>query len=81
VIQPLFDTRGLLDVLVEWGAAAGDPAAVAAVTAAVAAAKVVPAPATAAPVPSTRVAYHYLRAAWAARLAVPPGTPAFEAVS
>ena len=79
VIQPLFDTRGLLDVLVEWGAAAGDPAAMAAVTAAVAAAKVVPAPATAAPVPSTRAAYHYLRAAWAARLAVPPATPAFEA--
>ncbi len=28
VIQPLFDTRGLLDVVVEWAAAVGDPAAV-----------------------------------------------------
>ena len=37
VIQPLFDTRGLLDVLVEWGAAVGDPAALAAVAAATAA--------------------------------------------
>ena len=33
VIQPLFDTRGLLDLLVEWGAAVGDPAAFAAVKA------------------------------------------------
>jgi LCP family protein required for cell wall assembly len=34
VIQPLFDTRGLLDLLLEWGAAAGDQAAAAAVAAA-----------------------------------------------
>ena len=65
VIQPLFDTRGLLDVLVEWGAAAGDPAALAAVTAASAAAAKAPVPATAAPAPSPSVAWHYLRAAWA----------------
>jgi molybdopterin-containing oxidoreductase family iron-sulfur binding subunit len=78
VIQPLFDTRGLLDVLVELGAAVGDPAAMAAVTAAAAAAKVVPAPASAAPAPPTSAAYHYLRAAWAARLGLDAATPAFE---
>ena len=44
VIQPLFDTRGLLDILVEWGAAVGDPAALAAVTAASAAAAKAPVP-------------------------------------
>ena len=79
VIQPLFDTRGLLDVLVEWGAAVGDPAAVAAVAAAVAAPRRRPPSFTAAPAPSTSVAWHYLRAAWAARLAVDPATPAFDA--
>ncbi len=78
VIQPLHDTRGLLDVLVEWGAAAGDPAALAAVTEAVAAAAKAPVPATAAPASSPSAAWHYLRAAWAARLAIAPATPAFE---
>jgi molybdopterin-containing oxidoreductase family iron-sulfur binding subunit len=79
VIQPLFDTRGLLDVLVEWGAALGDPAALAAVTAAAtSAAAPAPAPATAAPAPSPSVAYRYLRAAWAGRLALDVATPAFE---
>jgi molybdopterin-containing oxidoreductase family iron-sulfur binding subunit len=79
VIQPLFDTRGLLDVLVEWGAALGDPAALAAVAAAAAsAAAPVPAPATAAPAPSLSAAYRYLRAAWAARFALDAATPAFE---
>ena len=79
VIQPLHDTRGLLDVLVEWGAAAGDPTALAAATAATAAAAKVPLPATAAPALSPSPAWHYLRAAWAARLAIDPATPAFEA--
>ena len=79
VVQPLFDTRGLLDVLVEWGAAAGDPPAAAAVAAAMTAAKAAPAPATAAPAPSPSAAFHYLRAAWARRLAVDPATPAFDA--
>jgi molybdopterin-containing oxidoreductase family iron-sulfur binding subunit len=79
VIQPLFDTRGLLDVLVEWGAAVGDPGAVAAVTAAVASAAKAPVPATAAPARSPSTAWHSLRAAWAARLAADPATPAFEA--
>ena len=79
VIQPLFDTRGLLDVLVDWGTAAGDTAALAAVTAAAAAATTVPVPATAAPVPSPSVAYHYLRAAWAARFGMEPASPAFDA--
>ena len=79
VIQPLFDTRGLLDLLVEWGAAVGDPTALAAATAAVAAAKTTPPPASAAPVPSSSLAWHYLRAAWASRLAVAEGTAAFEA--
>jgi len=79
VIQPLYDTRGLLDLLVEWGAAAGDPAAVAAATAAVAAASTPPAPGTAAPSPSPSLAWHFLRAAWAPRLGLDPGTAAFEA--
>ena len=79
VIQPLFDTRGLLDILVEWAAAAGDAAALAAVTAASASAAKAPVPATAAPAPSPSVAWHYLRAAWGARLALDPATPAFEA--
>ena len=79
VIQPLHDTRGLLDVLIEWAAAAGDPPALAAVTAAVAAAAKAPIPATAAPAPSPRAAWHYLRGGWAARLAIDPATPAFEA--
>ena len=77
VIQPLFDTRGLLDVLVEWGAALGVPALVTASTAATA--KVpVPASATAAPPPNTSLAWHYLRAQWAARMGMEPGTPAFD---
>ncbi len=79
VIQPLFDTRGLLDVLVEWGAAMGDPAAVAAVTAASAAAASVPAPATGATPRSASAAWHYLRAAWSIRLGLDPATPAFDA--
>jgi Fe-S-cluster-containing dehydrogenase component/anaerobic selenocysteine-containing dehydrogenase len=79
VIQPLFDTRGLLDLVVSWGAAVGDGAAVAAVAAAAKAAQTTPAPNTAAPAPSPSVAWHYLRAAWANRLAVGPATPAFEA--
>jgi Fe-S-cluster-containing dehydrogenase component/anaerobic selenocysteine-containing dehydrogenase len=78
VIQPLFDTRGLLDLLVEWAAAAGDQPATAAVVAAAAAAGKAPAPNTAAPLPSPSVAFHYLRAAWAARLALEPATPSFE---
>jgi Fe-S-cluster-containing dehydrogenase component/anaerobic selenocysteine-containing dehydrogenase len=79
VIQPLFDTRGLLDLLIEWGAAVGDPAAAAAVASAAKAVKTTPAPNTAAPAPSPSVAWHYLRATWASRLAVDPATPAFEA--
>ena len=78
VVQPLFDTRGLLDLLVEWGAAAGDPAATAAVSAASAAATRAPVPASAAPATSPSAAWHYLRAAWATRLALDPATPAYE---
>ncbi len=78
VIQPLFDTHGLLDLLVEWGASAGDPAALAAVNAAAAARAKVPASASAAPATSPSLAWHFLRAAWAARLALDPATPAFE---
>ncbi|MGE5199900.1 MAG: 4Fe-4S dicluster domain-containing protein, partial [Rhodospirillaceae bacterium] len=77
VIQPLFDTRGLLDVIVEWGAAAGDPAALAAVTA-VTTTPPPPAPSTGAPATSLSTAWRYLRAAWAARFALDPGTPAFD---
>ena len=79
VIQPLFDTRGLLDLVVEWAGAAGDPDALAAVRAAVASAAKAPDPKTAAPAPSPSVAWHYLRAAWAKRLAADPATPAFDA--
>jgi Fe-S-cluster-containing dehydrogenase component len=79
VIQPLFDTRGLLDILVEWGAAAGDPSALAAVKAASAAMAAAPAPATGATGPSPSIAWHYLRNAWAERLNIAPATPAFEA--
>ncbi len=79
VIQPLFDTRGLLDLVVSWGAAVGDPAAAGAVAAAVKAAAVTPAPNTAAPAPSPSVAWHYLRASWASRLAADSAAPAFEA--
>lgn len=80
VIQPLFDTRGLLDVLVDWGAAAGvaGPKA-AAVAAGVAAAKAVPNVAAAAPAPSPSLAYHFLRGEWAARLGLDAASPAFEA--
>ena len=79
VIQPLFDTRGLLDVVVDLAAAAGDPAAAAAVASARAATAKAPLPAAAAPAASPSVAWHYLRAAWAPRLGPQPGTPAFEA--
>jgi len=79
VIQPLFDTRGLLDVLVDWGAAAGVAGPIAAVAASVAAAKVAPNVASAAPAPSPSLAYHFLRGTWAARLGLDAASPAFEA--
>jgi Fe-S-cluster-containing dehydrogenase component len=78
VIQPLFDTRGLLDVLVDWAAALGDPSARAAVNAATAPIPL-PLAATAERAVSTSVAWHYLRAAWAARLARDAASPAFDA--
>jgi Fe-S-cluster-containing dehydrogenase component/anaerobic selenocysteine-containing dehydrogenase len=78
VVQPLFDTRGLLDVLVEWGAGTGDAVAAAASAAAAAAARQTPAANSAAPAGSPSAAYHYLRAAWAGRLGVDLGTPAFD---
>ena len=76
VIQPLFDTRGLLDVLVEWGAAVGDPRRWRPSPRPWRRPRRAPAPATAAPVP--RAAYHYLRLRPCPPLAVPPATPAFE---
>jgi Fe-S-cluster-containing dehydrogenase component len=66
VIQPLFDTRGLLDVLVDWAAALGDAQAMAAVTAATPGPA--PVPTTGQRAPSASLAYHYMRAAWKARL-------------
>ena len=80
VIQPLVDTRGLLDVLVDWGAAAGvgGPMA-AAVAASLAATAAAPNVAAAAPAPSPSLAYHFLRGTWAARLGLDPASPAFEA--
>lgn len=77
VIQPLFDTRGLLDVFVDWAAALGDPAAMAVVTEATTAAPAPP-PATAQPAASTSLGWRYLRGQWAARLGVAPASPAFE---
>ncbi|MFA5910811.1 MAG: 4Fe-4S dicluster domain-containing protein [Vicinamibacterales bacterium] len=78
VIQPLFDTRGWLDVMVDWAAALGDGTALAVVTAATAAAAPVPAPATAQPAPPTSLGWRYLRTLWAARLALDPASTAFE---
>ena len=77
VIQPLFDTRGLLDVFVDWAAALGDSTALAVVAAATAVAPA-PAPATAERPASTSLGWRYLRTLWAARLALDPATPAFE---
>ncbi|MGD9903915.1 MAG: 4Fe-4S dicluster domain-containing protein [Vicinamibacterales bacterium] len=77
VVQPLHDTRGLLEVLVDWAAAVGDPDARAAVAAATAP-QVAPAASTAERLPSTSVAWHYLRAAWAVRLAADPADPRFD---
>ena len=77
VVQPLFDTRGFLDLLVEWGAALGDPVATTAVAAAAAVAAKTPIPAAGSLASSPSVAYHYLRATWAARLALGAATPAF----
>ena len=81
-IQPLFDTRGLLDVLVDWAAALGDPAGARGRGTAATAPTPAPLPATAAPAPSPSLAWHYLRAAWATawrwirrrRPSRPPGT-------
>ena len=74
-IRPLYDTRGLLDALVTWGAAAGVPGGLAA-----AAAATVPKPGAApgTPVPNPSPAWHYVRGQWAARLGAEPGTAAFE---
>jgi anaerobic selenocysteine-containing dehydrogenase len=77
VIQALHDTRGLLDVLVDWAAAFGDPEARAAIAAALPPAAP-PAAATAQRAPSPSPAFHYLRAAWATRLGLDPATTAFE---
>ncbi len=77
VIQALHDTRGLLDVLVDWAAAFGDPAARAAIAAALPPAAP-PAAATAQRAPSPSPAFHYLRAAWATRLGLDPATTTFE---
>ena len=76
VIQPLFDSRGLLDLVVDWAAAAGDPVAGAAASTAAAALAKPATPAAAVAAPSPSLAYHYLRAAWAARLGL--SGPAFE---
>ncbi|MEO8679690.1 MAG: 4Fe-4S dicluster domain-containing protein, partial [Vicinamibacterales bacterium] len=77
VIQPLFDTRGFLDVAVDWAAALGDAAAMAVVADATAATPA-PAPSTAQRAPGTSLGWRYLRALWAKRLALDPATAAFE---
>ena len=78
VVLPLGDTRGLLDLLVDWAAALGDTASAAAVADAT---KQVPPPAvgTAERAPSTSLAWHYLRAAWASRLGSAATSPEFDA--
>ncbi|MEZ5283684.1 MAG: 4Fe-4S dicluster domain-containing protein [Vicinamibacterales bacterium] len=78
VVQPLADTQGLLDVLIDWSAALGDEASRAAVASAAAPAPA-PASTTAERLPSRSPAWHYLRAAWAPRLEVAAGSPEFEA--
>jgi len=77
VILPLGNTRGALDLLVDWAAALGDPASAAAVATAT---KPLPAPpvGTAEHLPSTSLAWHYLRAAWASRLGADPASPGFD---
>jgi molybdopterin-containing oxidoreductase family iron-sulfur binding subunit len=77
VIQSLHNTRGLLDILIDWAAALGNPAALAAITAAMPA-TAAPAVATGQRAPSPSPAFHFLRAGWAGRLALDPATPAFE---
>jgi len=77
VIQPLFDTRGLLDVFVDWAAALGDAEAMAVVAAATTAAPVPP-PATAQRAESTSLGWRYLRGQWAGRMGIAPASPAFE---
>ena len=78
VVQPLADSRGLLDVFVDWAAALGDADALAAVTAATTPTPA-PAPATAQRAPSRSLAFHYLRAQWATRFGHPNGSHEFEA--
>lgn len=78
VVQPLADTRGLLDVFVDWAAALGDADALAAVTAATAPTPA-PLPATAQRAPSSSPAFHYLRAQWATRLGAANASREFEA--
>ena len=77
VIPALHNSRGLLDVLVDWAAALGDLTALAAVAAALPPAAA-PAVGTGQRGPSPSPAYHYLRAAWATRLGLAPASPAFE---
>jgi len=73
-IQPLYDTHGLLDVLVAWGAAAGVGGNLEA-----AAARTAPAPDAGANAPIPSGGYHYVRSLWADRLHhLPMDAPAFE---
>jgi molybdopterin-containing oxidoreductase family iron-sulfur binding subunit len=75
-IQPLHDTKGLLDLLVTWGAAAG---VLGAMAAAVAATAPKPGAAPGTPVPNPSVAWHFIRETWGKRfLALSPQTPDFD---
>jgi len=75
VIRPLWDTHGLLDILVVWGAAAG---AAGMIQAAAQAAQPAEEGAEETPVPSA--GYHFLRAFWGQEfLNQEPGAAAFEA--
>ncbi|MFA6109249.1 MAG: 4Fe-4S dicluster domain-containing protein [Candidatus Latescibacterota bacterium] len=76
VIRPLYETHGLLDVLVAWGAAAGAGGRLA-----VAAGRARAAGATTVAGLNPSGAYHYVRAWWAEHLlGQAVDSPAFEAV-
>ncbi len=74
-IQPLYDTQGLLDILVAWGAAAGLGGPFAAAVAGTVP-KAGAAPGTPAPNPS--LAWHFIRSTWGKHLGSEPGTLPFE---
>ncbi len=79
VIQPLYATYGLLDILVGWGAAAGVGGNLAAAAARSAVATPPPVAGTIAVPTNPSGAYHYVRSVWSGRLLQQPvDTAAFD---